>query len=163
MTVLRATCVKPKSRITVLLADDQKDIRKALRKILDAESDMQVVGEAANGKQAVEMARKLRPAVVVMDIAMPKLNGLEATRLIRQDLPATKVLICSVHSEEAYVERAMEVGAAGYINKLTFADNVVAAVREVQKGKTFLSPAIAKIFSKRRHTFEKKLGVFCLT
>jgi DNA-binding NarL/FixJ family response regulator len=139
-----------KKRITVLLVDDHKDIRTELRRILGAESDIQVVGEAANGKQAVEMAVKLRPAVVVMDIAMPKLNGLEATRQIRQVLSATKVLICSVHSDEAYVESAMAAGAAGYISKLTFADNVVTAVREVQKGKTFLSPAIAKSLNKRK-------------
>ena len=79
----------------------------------------------------------LRPAMVVMDISMPKLNGLEATRQILQGLPATKVLICSVHSDEAYVERAMEVGAAGYISKLNSADMLVTAIRAVQKGDTF--------------------------
>ena len=139
-----------KKRITVLLVDDHKDIRTELRNLLDAESDILVVGEAADGKQAVEMAKNLSPAVVVMDISMPKLNGLEATRQIRQVLPSTKVLICSVHSDEAYVESAMAAGAAGYISKLTFAGNVVTAVREVQKGKTFLSPAIAKSLNKRK-------------
>jgi DNA-binding NarL/FixJ family response regulator len=109
---------------------------------------MHVVGEAADGKQAVEMAVKLRPAVVVMDIAMPKLNGLEATRQIRQVLPATRVLICSAHSEDAYVERAMELGAAGYISKLTFVGILVTAVRAVQKGDAFFSPAIAKGLNK---------------
>ncbi len=134
----------------VLLVDDHKDMRTELRKILDVTSDIQVVGEAADGKQAVEMAKKHRPSVVVMDIAMPKLNGLEATRLIRQGLPDTKVLICSAHSDEGYVERAMAVGAAGYINKLTVAEVLVTATREVQKGNTFLSPAIAKRFKKRK-------------
>jgi len=149
VTVLRATHVNPKSRITVLLVDDHKDIRTELRRILEAESDIQVVGEAVNGKQAVDMAMKLRPAVVVMDIAMPKLNGLEATRQIRQVLPATRVLICSAHSEDAYVERAMELGAAGYISKLTFVNILVTAIRAVQKGDAFFNPAIAKGLNKR--------------
>jgi DNA-binding NarL/FixJ family response regulator len=148
MTVLRANRINPKKRITVLLADDNKLIRKGLKTLLKAESDIEVVGEAANGMQAVEMAKKLRPAVVVMDIVMPKLNGLDATRQIRQCLPATKVLICSAHSDEAYVERAMELGAAGYISKLTSADRLVAAIRTVQKRNTFLSPAIAKSLNK---------------
>jgi len=108
-----------------------------------------VVGDAANGNQAVEMARKLRPDVVVMDISMPKLNGLDATHHIRQGLPATKVLICSVHSDEAYVERAKEVGAAGYISKLYSLDMLVLAIREVQRRNSFLSPAIAKSLNKR--------------
>jgi len=136
--------MNPKKRITVLLADDHKVIRKELRKRLDAESDIHVVGEAANGQQAVDMAKKLRPAVIVMDISMPKLNGLDATQQILQVLPATRVLICSAHSDKAYVERAMAEGAAGYINKLTSAKTLVAAIREVQKGSPFISPAMAK-------------------
>lgn len=137
------------NRITVLLADDHKDIRTELRKILDAESDICVVGEAVNGVQVVEMARKFRPAVVVMDISMPKLNGLDATRQIRQLLPATKVLVCSVHSDEAYVERALAVGATGYISKLISTDLLLTAIREVQKGKIFFCPVISKSFNKR--------------
>jgi DNA-binding NarL/FixJ family response regulator len=137
LTVLRAKSLNPKNRITVLLVDDHKGIRTELRKILEAESDIHVVGEAANGKQAVDMAKKLRPSVVVMDISMPKLNGLEATRQILQGLPATRVLICSAYSDMAYVERAMEVGAAGYIIKLTVAKDLVATIRAVQKGETF--------------------------
>ena len=139
-----------KEPITVLLADDHQDIRKELRKILDAESDIQVVGEAENGLQAVEMARKLRPAVVVMDVVMPKLSGLDATLQIRHFyLPATKVLICSAYSDDAYVERARAFGATGYIMKLNSAETLVAAVREIQKGNTFLSPTIAKSFNKQ--------------
>jgi DNA-binding NarL/FixJ family response regulator len=150
VTVPRDKSLKPENRITVLLVDDHKLIREELRKTLEAASDIQVVGEAVNGKQAVDMAMKLRPAVVVMDIAMPKLNGLEATRQIRQVLPATRVLICSAHSEDAYVERAMELGAAGYISKLTFVNILVTAIRAVQKGDAFLSPAIAKSLKKRK-------------
>jgi DNA-binding NarL/FixJ family response regulator len=137
LTVLREKSLTPKNRITVLLVDDHKDIRTELRKLLEAESDIHVVGEAADGKQAVDMAKKFRPSVVVMDISMPKLNGLEATRQILQGLPATRVLICSAYSDMAYVERAMEVGAAGYIIKLTAPEVLVPAIRAVQKGETF--------------------------
>ena len=137
MTVLREKSSNPKKRITVLLVDDHKDIRTELRKLLEAENDMHVVGEAANGKQAVDMAMNLCPAVVVMDISMPKLNGLEATRQILQGLPDTKVLICSAYSDIAYVERAMAVGASGYIIKVTAADVLVTAIRSVQQGEAF--------------------------
>jgi DNA-binding NarL/FixJ family response regulator len=148
VTVLREKSLKPENRITVLLVDDHKFLRTELRKLLEAENDMHVVGEAADGKQAVDMALKLRPAVVVMDIAMPKLNGLEATRQILQGLPATRVLICSAHSEDAYVERAREVGAAGHLSKLTFVGILVTAIRAVQKGDAFFDPALAKGLNK---------------
>jgi len=143
--------MNPKKRITVLLADDHKVIRKELRKMLEVESDLEVVGEAANGKQAVEMAWKLRPAVIVMDISMPKLNGLDATQQILQVLPATRVLILSSHSGEAYVESAMAIGAAGYIDKLTSISVLGVAIRTVQHqtGAVFLCPTIAKIFKKQ--------------
>lgn len=153
MTAHHAKSMNTKQRITVLLADDHKVIRKELRKMLEAESDLEVVGEAANGKQAVEMAWKLRPAVIVMDISMPKLNGLDATQQILEVLPATRVLIFSSHSGEAYVESAMTAGATGYISKLNSLDLLVTAIRAVQKGNTFLSPAIAKIFNKRTAHF----------
>ena len=149
MTTLRPIRAIPKNRITVLLVDDHKLIRTEQRKILEAESDIHVVGEAANGKQAVEMARKLRPAVIVMDISMPKLSGLDATYQIRRVLPATRVLICSVHSDKVYVERAIEVGATGYIIKQTVAEVLVSAVRAAQKGNTLFSPAFAKSLKKR--------------
>ena len=144
MSLHREKSLKPENRITVLLVDDHKLIREEMRKLLESASDMHVVGEASDGKQAVDMALKLRPAVVVMDIAMPKLNGLEATRQILQVLPATHVLMCSAHSEDAYVERAMELGAAGYISKLTFVGILVTAIRAVQKGDVFFDPALAK-------------------
>lgn len=134
--------MKSPKRITVLLAEDHTIVRQGLRKLLEAETDVEVVGEATNGRQAVELTRKLRPAVVLMDIAMPLLNGLEATRQIRQTFPATKVLILSAHSDEAYVERATTSGAAGFLLKQTSSHVLAAAIREVQKGNTFFSPAI---------------------
>jgi len=136
--------MKSAKPITVLLAEDHMLVREGLRKLLEAESDIEVVGEAANGRQAVEMTRKLRPAVVIMDIAMPLLNGLEATRQIRQAVPDTKVLILSAHSDDAYVERVTALGAAGYLIKQTSAHFLCEAIREVQKGNTFFSPAVAK-------------------
>ena len=131
-------------RITVLLAEDHTVVREGLRALLEAEGDIQVVGEAATGREAVELARKLRPAVVVMDIAMPVLNGLEATRQIHKILPGAKVLILSAHSDEAYVEQVIALGAAGYLLKQTSAHVLSKAVREVQKGNTFFSPSIAR-------------------
>ena len=130
-------------RITVLLAEDHQIVREGFRCVLKDERDIEVVGEAENGRQAMQLIRKLRPAVVVMDIAMPLLNGLEATRQIRKEFPATKVLILSAHSDEAYVEQVTALGAAGFLLKQTSSHNLATAIREVQKGKTFFGPEIA--------------------
>jgi DNA-binding NarL/FixJ family response regulator len=130
--------------ITVLLAEDHEIVRQGLRKLLETERDIEVVGEAATGRQAVTLARRLQPNVVVMDIAMPLLNGLEATRQVRAALPATKVLILSAHSDDAYVEEVTALGATGYLIKQTSAQFLSTAIREVHQGKTFFSPAIAK-------------------
>src|ERR1039457_5936581 len=130
-------------RITVLLADDHTVVREGFRKLLDAEADLEVVGEAKNGRQAVELTGKLRPSVVVMDIAMPLLNGLEATRQIRKSFPDTKVVILSAHSDDAYIDQAVAIGAAGYLFKQDSGDNLSEAIREVQKGNTYFSPSIS--------------------
>ncbi len=131
-------------RITVLLAEDHQIVREGFRLLLKHERDLEVVGEAETGRQAVQLTRKLRPAVVVMDLAMPLLNGLEATRQIRKDSPDTKVLILSAHSDDAYVEQMTELGAAGFLLKQSSSDVLATAIREVQKGNTFFSPPIAK-------------------
>jgi DNA-binding NarL/FixJ family response regulator len=131
-------------RITVLLAEDHTIVREGFRSLLKHESDIEVVGEAETGRQAVQLTRKLRPAVVVMDIAMPLLNGLEATRQIRKTFPDTKVLILSAHSDDAYVEQMTALGAAGFLLKQTSSHALATAIREVQKGNTFFSPAVAK-------------------
>jgi DNA-binding NarL/FixJ family response regulator len=138
--------------ISVLLADDHLIVREGLKKLLEAERDIEVVGEAATGRQAVELAIKLRPAVVVMDIAMPLLNGLEATRQIRQAVPDAKVLILSAHSDEAYVETVTAMGAVGYLIKQSSANVLSEAIREVYKGHTFFSPSIAKQHKHRHQT-----------
>jgi DNA-binding NarL/FixJ family response regulator len=131
-------------RITVLLAEDHQIVREGFRSLLKHERDIEVVGEAETGRQAVVLVKKLRPAVVVMDIAMPLLNGLEATRQIRKDCPDTRVLILSAHSDDAYVEQMTGLGAAGFLLKQTSSHDLAAAIREVQKGNTFFSPAIAR-------------------
>ena len=129
--------------ITVLLVDDHRLVREGLLAMLKSEADIQVVGEAKNGRQAVALAGTLCPAVIVMDIAMPLLNGLEATRQILQANPAARVLILSAHSDDAYIEHAMAMGAAGYMIKQTVQHGLAGAIREVCKGRTFLSPSIS--------------------
>ena len=135
--------------ITVLLAEDHQIVREGFRALLKLESYIEVVGEAETGRQAVAMVKKLRPAVVVMDIAMPQLNGLEATRQIRKAAPDTKVLILSAYHDDAYVEQAAELGAAGFLLKHTSSNNLATAIREVQRGNTFFSPAISKRLNSR--------------
>jgi len=102
-------------KITVLLAEDHMIVREGFRKMLDLEADIEVVGEAQDGRQAVALVKKLLPAVVLMDIAMPHLNGLEATRQILKAVPATRVLMLSAHSDDAYVQNATESGAVGFL------------------------------------------------
>jgi DNA-binding NarL/FixJ family response regulator len=131
-------------RITVLLAEDHTIVREGFRKMLELEDDLQVVGEAENGRQAVALVKELRPAVVLMDIAMPRLNGLEATRQVLKAVPATKVIMLSAHSDDAYVKDATDSGAKGFLLKQSSAHMVCEAIREVQKGKTFFSPAVAR-------------------
>src|SRR5438309_466202 len=131
-------------KITVLLADNHTVVRQGLRALLEAENDMTVVGEAENGRQAVQMAKRLQPDVVVMDIAMPSLNGLEATRQISRESPKSKVLILSSYSDDEYVQQLTDAGASGYLVKQTAAQDLVAAIREAKKGNAFFSPAISK-------------------
>ena len=131
-------------RITVLLAEDHTIVREGFRKMLELENDIEVVGEAQEGRQAVALAKKLHPDVVLMDIAMPQLNGLEATRQVLKAVPGTRIVILSAHSDDAYVKNATESGAVGFLLKQTSSHVVCEAIREVQKGKTFYSPSISR-------------------
>src|ERR1035437_7623461 len=131
-------------KITVLLAEDHTIVREGFRKMLELEADIEVVGEAQDGRQAIAMVKKLRPDVVLMDIAMPLLNGLEAARQLLKAVPATKVIMLSAHSDDAYVTNAAESGAVGFLLKQTSAHDVCRAIREVHQGKTFFSPSISK-------------------
>ena len=117
--------------------------------LLELEKDLQIVGEAEDGRQAVALVKKLRPAVVLMDIAMPLLNGLEATRQIRKQSPDTKVLILSAHGHAAFVKQVTDLGAAGFLLKHTSSAVLDTAIREVHKGNTFYSPSISKLLNGR--------------
>jgi DNA-binding NarL/FixJ family response regulator len=139
-------------RISVLLAEDHTVVREGFRKLLDAEDDIEVIGEAQTGRHALAMAKTLCPDVVVMDIAMPLLNGLEATRQLLKANPATKILMLSAHSDDAYVEQATELGARGFLLKQTSSHELSRAIREVHKGNTFFSPSITR----RRQELDRK-------
>ena len=141
-------------KITVLLADDHNLVRQGFRALLEAEPDIAIVGEAGTGRQAVQLARKLRPDVVLMDIAMPLLNGLEATRQIMKEAPGSKVLVLSSYSDDEYVHQLTEAGASGYLLKQTASADLIKAVRETSKGNAFFSPAVSKrLLDRYRETF----------
>ncbi|HTL67274.1 MAG TPA: response regulator transcription factor [Lacunisphaera sp.] len=131
-------------KITVLLADDHTVVRQGLRSLLATEPDIEVVAEAETGRQAVQLARKFLPDVVVMDIAMPVLNGLEATRQISHEIPSTRVIILSSHSDDEYVEQLTDGGAIGYLLKQTAANDLIKAIREAKQGNAYFSPAISR-------------------
>lgn len=132
--------------IKVLLAEDHTIVRKGLYALLKKEYDIQVIGEAGDGREAVEMVEKLRPDVVLMDISMPSLNGIEATRRIKKRFPNTKVLILTMHDSEEYIFQLLRIGASGYVVKMDAPEELVSAIHAVQRGHSFLSPAISKKF-----------------
>lgn len=132
------------NKTRILLADDHGVVRKGLRFLLESEPDFEVAGEAADGRQAVDLAAELAPDVVVMDIAMPRLNGIDATDQIVRRAPRTGVIILSMHSDEEYLVRALSAGAKGYLLKDSAEADLVDAIRSVSEGKPFFSPAIAK-------------------
>ena len=132
------------SPISVLLAEDHTIVRKGIRSLLDAERDINVVGEAENGREAVEIAEEIHPDIVVMDHSMPVLNGLEAMRQIRQRDDGIKVLILTMHTNEEYVFQFLRAGAAGYVVKQSAPNELVAAIRAVAAGQSYLSPSISK-------------------
>ena len=131
-------------KITILLAEDHAIVRQGLTALLDVDGHFQMVGEARTGREAVELAQKLRPDVILMDIAMPVLNGLEATRQVLAGNPAAKVLILSAHSDDEYIESMIAVGAVGFLEKQTSAEILTKAIQEVALGRPYFSPAIAK-------------------
>jgi DNA-binding NarL/FixJ family response regulator len=136
-------------RIKVLLADDHAIVRAGLRALLQAAGDMNVIGEAENGQQAVQEAERLRPDVVLLDLAMPLLNGVEAARQIAHEVPAARVLILSNYSDAQHVQQAVEAGATGYLMKETASNDCLQAIRETCNGNAVFSPPIARILSKQ--------------
>jgi DNA-binding NarL/FixJ family response regulator len=131
-------------KITVLLADDHSLVRRGFRRILEDDEAIEVVGEAANGEEAIEMTTRLHPAVVVMDVAMPGTNGLTATKKIVADNPKIAVLMLSMHSEETLVRQALDNGARGYVLKNAIDLDLAAAVKKVAAGEQVLDPAVTK-------------------
>jgi DNA-binding NarL/FixJ family response regulator len=131
-------------KISVVLAEDHVVVRQGLRSLLSAEPDIEVIGEASNGREAVQMARDFHPDVIVMDIAMPLLNGFGATCQILADGIPTKVLILSSYSDDEYVYRLTEAGASGYLIKQSAASELIKAVREIANGNAYFSPSILK-------------------
>ncbi len=127
----------------VLLADDHAILRKGVRMLIDSQPDLEVVGEAKTGREAIDEARKLKPDVVVMDVSMPELNGIEGTRQICDELTQTKVLGLSMHKDAVYVREILRAGARGYLLKDSEDDDLLRAIRAVSRGEAFLSPAIS--------------------
>ena len=140
------------ANITILLVDDHTIVRQGLKALLTSEKNMSIVGEAQTGREAVELVAQLRPTVVIMDLAMPRLNGAEATRQILKSSPSTKIIVLSTYSDDEHVQQALGAGAAAYLLKQTAAEDVVEAIREVSKGNAFLSPAIAKRLREQTRT-----------
>jgi DNA-binding NarL/FixJ family response regulator len=143
----------PPKRIRILLADDHAVVRQGFKMILAAEPDMEIVGEAGNGREAVQLAEELRPDIVVMDVAMPELNGIEATRRLTASSPHARVVALSMHKDSVYVREILRAGARGYLLKDSPAPDLLAAVRAVASGEGYLSPAVsnAVLDDYRRH------------
>jgi len=133
------------NKIRVLLADDHTILRDGIRALLDDQADIEVIGEAGDGQATVKMTAQLQPDVVVMDIAMPLLNGLEATRQIQRDYPQVKVLILTMHENEEYIRQVLAAGALGYVLKDAAARDLLGAIRAVYQGEAVLSPAITRL------------------
>jgi DNA-binding NarL/FixJ family response regulator len=129
-------------KITVLLVDDHSLVRRGFRRMLEDESDMEVVGEAGNGEDSIKLAKELHPRVVVMDCALPGMNGLEATRQIIEDAPNTAVLMLSMHTESTWVRQAIDAGAKGYMLKNAMDLELGAAIRKVAAGETIFDPQV---------------------
>ena len=137
--------MRPMARLRILLADDHTVVRQGLRKVLEERADWEVVAEAGDGREAVRKAEELKPDVAIIDVAMPLLNGIETTRQIARKSSATRILVLSMHSDEAYVNQILKAGATGYLLKDSADVDLLQAVDAVSKGKSFFSPAIAKV------------------
>jgi DNA-binding NarL/FixJ family response regulator len=131
-------------KLTIVLADDHHVVRQGLRTLLEGALDCMVVGEAADGQAAVELVKRLQPAVLVVDIVLPKLNGLEVIHQARQAAPQTRIVVLSMHADEAYVREALRVGATGYVLKESHADEFVQAVQQAAAGRRYLSPPLTE-------------------
>ena len=132
-------------RVRILLADDHTVVRQGLRKLLEERADWEVIAEAGDGREAVRLAEQQKPDVAILDVAMPLLNGIEATRQITKRVPSTRVLVLSMHADEAYVTQILQAGATGYLLKDSADVDLLKAVGEAAQGRSFFSPAIARV------------------
>jgi DNA-binding NarL/FixJ family response regulator len=130
---------------TIILADDHPIVRQGLRTLLNSEPDLSVVGEASTGNEAIDLVEKLKPVLLIVDLKMPGLDGLEVTRQVSQRFPGTRILILSMHANEAYVTEGLKCGAAGYVLKDTDISNLIQAVRDVAAGGRYLSPPLSEL------------------
>lgn len=144
----------PAESIKILIADDHPMMRQALRDILKRQSDFVIIGEASNGKEAIQMADTLSPRIVIMDISMPELNGLEATHQIKTKHPEIAVLVLTVHNDSEHILSILDAGAEGYLTKDAFEDEIVQAIRAVLAGDTVYSPTVSKMIL--RHAIQYK-------
>ena len=142
--------------ITIFLADDHTIVRQGLAKLLEAEPDLRVIGEAQNGREAVKKVQGLKPDLVIMDIAMPLLNGIEATRQIKKFSPQTKIIILSMHSHDRYISELISIGASGYLLKDSTGGEIVKAISAAMKGGVYLSPSISRRGIEDYLTLKKK-------
>jgi len=142
--------------ITVFLADDHTIVRQGLAKLLEEEPQFKVVGQAENGREAVKMVEALKPQIVIMDISMPILNGIEATRLIKKSCPQTKVIILSMHTHDRYIAELLNLGVSGYLLKDSTGSDIIQAISAAVKGDTYLSPCISRRIVEDYLYFKKK-------
>lgn len=142
--------------IRLFLADDHTIVRQGLAKLLDAEPDIEVIGEAENGREAVKKVEALQPEVVIMDISMPLLNGIEATRHIKKVAPQTRIIILSMHAHDRYISELLRLGASGYLLKDATGQDIIQAIHAVMQGGTYLSPSISRRVVEDYVTLKKK-------
>ncbi len=144
------------SRTKILLADDHPMLRQGIRELLERQSDFEVVAEAGDGDEAVRLASELKPHVVIMDIGMPKLSGLEATKQIKARHPATAVLVLTIHDEDEYITGLLEAGAAGYLLKSAYGEELVNAIRSIRTGELVLHPVVGQKLLKRMASLQPR-------
>ncbi len=135
----------PTDLIRILVADDHTIVRQGLSRLLEEQADLKVIGQATNGRRAVDLAKELKPDVVIMDIAMPRMNGIEAAKRISKHLPKTKILILSMYSHEHYIQELLETGVSGYLLKDSSGRDIINAIHAAMKDETYLSPSISKV------------------